>query len=118
MRGDDEAGQPRRRVVFVADGIMLVAGIGIGTGLALTRSSGWHPKYVPCVTHGLSPGNPPNECLVNARGSATTVVFPSRSPESTAPTTLAPAAGTIPEAGGQGGASSPMITVTPTTAAP
>lgn len=118
MRGDHENGQRRRRVAFLAGGTMLVAGIGIGTGLTLTRSSGWHPTYVPCITHGLNPGHPPNECLVNARGSATTVVFPLRTPDTTATTTLTPRASTVPEVGRQGGASGPMITVTPTTAAP
>jgi hypothetical protein len=38
----------------------------------MTSDGETSPGYVPCITHGLTPGKHPGECLVGAGASTTT----------------------------------------------
>jgi hypothetical protein len=112
MQAEHRSGSRGRQVRFLTVGILLVMAIGLTSSWALTRHSTWRPKYERCITHGLIPGSPPNECLVNGQGPATTVVFPVGRPQTTASTTRSSAAETTP---GIEGTPGPMITTAPTT---
>lgn len=64
----------RRTVIPIA---MVVAGGGAWFGMSKASDGGTSQRYVPCITLGLAPGNPPGECLSYSTDTTPSIVSPS-----------------------------------------
>jgi hypothetical protein len=61
-----------RRRILVKITLVLTAGTTAWIGAAMTSDGGTSPRYVPCITRGLTLGKHPGECLVGAGAVSTT----------------------------------------------
>ncbi|MGD0084860.1 MAG: hypothetical protein ABSD78_16945 [Acidimicrobiales bacterium] len=64
-----------RRGILVKITLVLTVGTTAWIGAAMTSDGGTSPRYVPCITRGLTSGQHPGECLVGA-GAVTTTTNP------------------------------------------